>query len=198
MPGQKKIKVSITGGIGSGKTVFCNALKEKGYPVIFADQIASEILENDPGVKELIITEFGEKAFVDNKPDRKYIAEKVFTDPGNVELLNAILHPPTIEKLEVIMKSELQKQNIVFVEAALIFEAGMEELFDFIVLITSDEEIKRKRKTAQGMTTEDFNRRLEHQIPDEEKSKIADFIFLNNGDKKELSKKADLLLKLIF
>jgi dephospho-CoA kinase len=198
MPGQKKIKVSITGGIGSGKTVFCNALKEKGYPVIFADQIASEILENDPGVKELIITEFGEKAFVDNKPDRKYIAEKVFTDPGNVELLNAILHPPTIEKLEVIMKSELQKQNIVFVEAALIFEAGMEELFDFIVLITSDEEIKRKRKTAQGMTTEDFNRRLEHQIPDEEKSKLADFIFLNNGDKKELSKKADLLLKLIF
>ena len=197
MTGLKKIKVGITGGIGSGKTVFCNALKEKGYPVIFSDQIAAEVLENDPYVQELIVKEFGENSFVDNKPDRKYLAGKVFPDPGNVELLNAILHPPTIEKLEVLMKTELHKQNIVFVEAALIYEAEMEELFDYVVLITAEEDIKRKRKTAQGMSEEDFNRRFEHQIPDVEKSKLADFIFLNNGDKKELAKKADLLLKLI-
>jgi dephospho-CoA kinase len=197
LTGLKKIRVGITGGIGSGKTVFCNGLKEKGYPVISADQIASEILENDPGVKELIVIEFGERSFVDNKPDRKYLAEKVFSDPGNVELMNAILHPPTIEKLEVLMKSELLKQNIVFVEAALIYEADMEEIFDFVVLISAEEEIKRKRKMVQGMTEEDFNRRLEHQILDDEKSKLADFIFLNNGDKKELYKKIDLLLKLI-
>jgi dephospho-CoA kinase len=197
MTGQKKIRVGITGGIGSGKTVFCNALKEKGYPVIFADQIASEVLENDPEVKELIVKEFGEQSFVNNKPDRKYLADKVFSDAGNVELLNAILHPPTIEKLDALMKSELHKQNMVFVEAALIYEAGMDEMFDFVVLITAEEEIKRKRKVTQGMTAEDFNRRLEHQITDDEKSKLADFIFLNNGDKKELSKKADLLLKLI-
>jgi dephospho-CoA kinase len=195
--GQKKIRVGITGGIGSGKTVFCDALKEKGFPVISADKIASEILENDPGVKELVIIEFGKQAFVDNKPDRKYLASKVFSDPGNVELLNAILHPPTIEKLETIMKSELQKQNVAFVEAALIYEAGMEDMFDYVVLITANEDIKRKRKTAQGMTEEDFNRRLENQILDEEKTKLADFIFINNSDKKELGKKAGLLLKLI-
>ncbi len=197
MTGLKKIKVGITGGIGSGKTVFCDALKEKGYPVIYADKIAAEILENDPEVKKLIITEFGTSSYVNNKPDRKYLAEKVFSDPGNVELINAILHPPTFEKLEILMKSELQKQNIVFVEAALIYEAEMDEIFDYVVLITAEEELKRKRKTIQGMSVEDFNRRLEHQITDEEKSKLADFVFLNNSDKKELTKKADLLLKLI-
>lgn len=197
MEAQKKIRVGITGGIGSGKSVFCNALKEKGYTVISADKIASEILENDPDVKELIITEFGAGSYVNNKPDRKYLAAKVFSDPGNVELINAILHPPTIEKIESRMKSELQKLNIIFVEAALIYEAGMEEIFDYVVLITAEEEIRRKRKAAQGITEEDFNRRLEHQIPDTEKSKLADFIFINNGDIKDLSKKADLLLKLI-
>jgi len=195
---QKKIKVGITGGIGSGKSVFCDALKEKGYPVISADLIAAEVLENDPGVKELIIQDFGEDAFVNNKPDRKYLASKVFSNPGNVELMNAIIHPPTIEKLEVLMKSELQKQNIVFVEAALIYEANMEELFDYVVLITADMEVKRKRKIAQRMNEQDFELRVESQIPDEEKSKLSDFTFLNNGDKKELAKKADLLLKLIF
>lgn len=197
MTGQKKIKVGITGGIGSGKSVFCDALKEKGYPVISADKIAAEVLENDPGVKELVIQDFGDAAFVNNKPDRKYLAGKVFSNPGNVELMNAILHPPTIEKLEALIKSELQKQNIVFVEAALIFEAEMEELFDYVVLITASMEIKKKRKTTQGMTEQDFDLRVESQIPDEEKSKLADFIFLNNGDKKELTKKVDLLLKLI-
>ena len=195
---QKKIKVGITGGIGSGKSVFCDALREKGYPVISADKVAAEVLENDPGVKELIIQDFGEGAFVNNKPDRKYLAGRVFSNPGNVELMNAILHPPTIEKLDALMKTELGKQNIVFVEAALIYEAEMEEIFDYVVLITAELNIKKKRKNDQGMTEQDFDLRVENQIPDEEKSKLADFIFLNNGDKKELAKKADLLLKLIY
>lgn len=95
------------------------------------------------------------------------------------------------------MKSELLKQNIVFVEAALIYESELEDLFDLIVLITADEETKKKRKMAQGMSESDFMMRLQNQIKDEEKAKIADFIFVNNGEKKDLSNKADLLLKLI-
>jgi dephospho-CoA kinase len=193
----KKIKVGITGGIGSGKSVFSSALKEKGFPVIFADDIAKEILATDPLVKELIVKEFGKEAFPDNKLDTKYLADKVFPDPGNVEIINAIIHPPAIEKIISIMKSELLRQNVVFVEAALIYESELEELFDLIVLITADEEIKKKRKVAQGMSEADFMMRLQNQIKDEEKAKVADFIFTNNGEKKELQQKADLFLKLI-
>ena len=87
--------------------------------------------------------------------------------------------------------------NIVFVEAALIYESELEDLFDFIVLITADEETRKKRKIAQGMSESDFMMRLQNQIKDEEKAKLADFIFINNGEKKDLYKKADLLLKLI-
>jgi dephospho-CoA kinase len=197
MPAVKKIKVGITGGIGSGKSVFSVAMKEKGFPVILADEIAKEILATDPLVKELIIKEFGKEAFPGNKLDRKYLADKVFPDPGNVEIINAIVHPPTIEKIISLMNSELLKQNIVFVEAALIYESELEELFDLIVLITADDEIKKKRKIAQGISESDFLMRQQNQIKDEEKAKLADFIFVNNGDKQDLHKKADLLLKLI-
>lgn len=197
MPAAKKIKVGITGGIGSGKSVFSVALKEKGFLVILADEIAKEILTTDPLVKELIIKEFGKEAFSGNKLDRKYLADKVFPDPGNVEIINAIIHPPTIEKIISLMNSELLTQNIVFVEAALIYESELEDLFDLIVLITADDAIKKKRKTTQGMSESDFIMRQQNQIMDEEKAKLADFIFVNNGDKKDLYKKADLLLKLI-
>jgi len=197
MPVAKKIKVGITGGIGSGKSVFSAAIKEKGFPVILADDIAKEILANDQFVKELIIKEFGKEAFPGNKLDTKYLADKVFPSPGNVEIINSIIHPPTIEKIKSLMKSELLKQNIVFVEAALIYESGLEDLFDIIVLITADDEIKKKRKIVQGMSESDFMMRLQNQIKDEEKAKLADFIFINNTEKKDLYKKADLFLKLI-
>jgi dephospho-CoA kinase len=197
VPVAKKIKVGITGGIGSGKSVFSVALKEKGFLVILADEIAKEILTTDPLVKELIIKEFGKEAFSGNKLDRKYLADKVFPDPGNVEIINAIIHPPTIEKIISLMNSELLTQNIVFVEAALIYESELEDLFELIVLITADDAIKKKRKTTQGMSESDFIMRQQNQIMDEEKAKLADFIFVNNGDKKDLYKKADLLLKLI-
>jgi dephospho-CoA kinase len=197
VPVAKKIKVGITGGIGSGKSVFSAALKEKGFSVILADDIAKEILQNDPLVKELIIKEFGKEAFPNNNLDRKYLAEKVFPNPGNVEIINSIIHPPTIQKIESLMKLELLKQNIVFVEAALIYESALEDLFDLIVLITADEETKKKRKIAQGMSESDFMMRLQNQIKDEEKANLADFIFMNNGEKEDLYKKAELLLKLI-
>ena len=197
MSATKKIKVAITGGIGSGKSVFSDALKEKGFPVILADNIAKEILQKDPLVKELIIKEFGKEAFPGNNLDRKYLADKVFPDPGNVEIINAIIHPPTIQKIKSLMKSDLLKHNIVFVEAALIYESELEDLFDLIVLITAYEETRKKRKIAQGMSESDFMMRLQNQIKDEEKANLADFIFINNGEKKDLSKKADLLLKLI-
>jgi dephospho-CoA kinase len=193
----KKIKIGITGGIGSGKSAFSSAIKEKGFPVILADEIAKEILATDPLTKELIIKEFGPEAFPGDKLDTQFLADKVFPDPGNVEILNAIIHPPTIKKLRSLMKSELLKQNIVFVEAALIYESELEDMFDFIILITADDEIKKKRKIAQGMSESDFMMRLQNQIKDEEKAKLADFIFVNNGEKKDLYNKADLLLKLI-
>lgn len=192
---KKNLKVAVTGGIGSGKSLFSNFLIEKNYPVIFADDISRELLENDPVTKKQIIKEFGGNAYKNGNADKLFLADKVFSDSKNLLILNSILHPKVIDKIQLLMKDYLMKNKIVFVEAALIYEAEIEKLFDFVVLIIAEEKIRLKRSVKdRKITEEEFNRRNKNQIRDEEKMKRADFILYNNTTKKDLKQKADLLL----
>jgi dephospho-CoA kinase len=93
----KKLKVAITGSIGSGKSAFCSMLEEKGFTVLKADDISKDILSNDKSVQQKIIKIFGENSFINGKPDKLFLAEKVFSDPKNVVKINSILHPKVIE-----------------------------------------------------------------------------------------------------
>jgi len=95
------------------------------------------------------------------------------------------------------MRDALAIYKIVFVEAALIFEAKMEEIFDYIVLITADEETRKSRLKEKGINEEEFEKRKLNQIPDEKKRRKSDFIFENNGSEEELKQKAEIFLKLI-
>ncbi len=192
----KKLKIAITGSIGSGKSAFADFIKKAGYTIIKADDISKEILAGNNGVKEKVINAFGKESFTGSEINRKYLAEKVFSDPGNVMIINSILHPLVIKKTNELMMEVLKKSDRVFVEAALIYEADMEEMFDYVVLITAGKEIRYKRKSG-NLTPEDFEKRDFNQIPDEEKKKRADFIFENNGTLDDLRVKANLLLSLI-
>lgn len=194
----KAKKIGITGGIGSGKSVFCEFLKEKSFVVLNADELAKELLAKDAGIKKKVITEFGDEAYKNEIPDKKYLAEKVFSDPNNVEKINSIIHPLVIKEIEKVFEKYSGTQKIIFVEAALIYEAEMDELFDYIVLVTADEKIREERKKKyDDMSAEEFQKRLNNQIPDSEKKKAADFVFENNGSKSDLRKKADLLLLML-
>jgi dephospho-CoA kinase len=97
---EKKIKVAVTGNIGSGKSSFCNFLSEKGYPVINADAVSKNILSEDGEIKKKVIKEFGEESFVNNEINKKFLAEKVFSDPVKVLKINSILHPKVKNKIE--------------------------------------------------------------------------------------------------
>ncbi|HED07697.1 MAG TPA: dephospho-CoA kinase [Ignavibacteria bacterium] len=191
----KKLKIAVTGNIGSGKSTFCNYIESKGYKVLRADDIAKEILVNDENVKSEVIREFGTETFNGKELNKKFLAETVFSDPQKVQLINSIIHPVVIKNLNEQINSLLVNENIVFVEAALIYEAGMEELFNYVVLISSElrNRFKRKEK-SDNYSFEEFKRREENQIKEEEKSKRADFEFKNNGSIKELKQKAELLL----
>jgi dephospho-CoA kinase len=191
-----KLKIAVTGSIGSGKSSFCKLLEDRSYPVIKADDLSKDILANDKNVKNEVIKIFGKNSFINNEINKKFLAEKIFSDPENVLIINSILHPKVKEKVNTLMDEYLKKTNIVFVEAALIYEADMENMFDYVVLITADEKIRMKRKT-EILSSEEFNKRNQNQIPDIEKEKRADFIFVNNGSLIELSAKADLLLQIL-
>ena len=99
-----------------------------------------------------------------------------------------------IKSVEKSIKELLKSNPVIFVEAALIYEADMQDLFDYVVLITSDRKLRLKRKIASGITEEDFCKRELNQISEDEKKKSADFIFSNNSSIKELNMKFNLLL----
>ena len=192
----KKIKIAITGSIGSGKSAFADFIREAGYTVISADNISKEILAANADVKEQVVKFFGKEAFNGNEINRRYLAERVFSNPESVMIINSILHPLVIKKINSLMDEELKHKDKIFVEAALIYEADMEDMFDYVVLVSADKELRYKRKSAVLSLTE-FEKRDENQIPDEEKKKRADFIFVNNGTLEDLRGKARLLLSLL-
>ncbi len=190
-----KIRVAITGGIGSGKSTFANYLASKGYVVINADDISKDILTFDESIIKKVIKEFGSDSYKDGKLNKKFIAARVFSNPAKLNKLNSILHPRVLQKIDTLIDKEYKDEKFVFIEAAIIYEVDIEKKFDYVVLVTADFNIRLKRSVESGkFNEEDFINRDRNQIPQEEKEKRADFIFSNNESKKDLIKKADLLL----
>ena len=195
---KKKLKVAVTGSIGSGKSTFCKFISEKGYPVFKADELSKNILANDQDVKKKVLKEFGNQSFVNNEINKKFLAEEIFSNSVKVLKINSILHPKVKKEIESLNNKYLREHDIIFTEAALIYEADMESLFDYIVLITADYEIRKARAINAGeLSEEDFNKRNENQIKDEEKKKRADFVFHNNEGIEELKTKAEFLLVIL-
>jgi dephospho-CoA kinase len=194
----KKLLIAITGGIGSGKSTFANFLAEEGHPVLLADDISKEILAKDPDVKIEIIKEFGAEAYLGRNINKKFLADKVFSDSSKLKKINSILHPRVRKIIASISKEYFKTKDIVFVEAALIFESKIENMYDFVVLIVADEKIRMKRVTkAKKISQDDFINRSQNQLNDDVKKKKADFVFINNGSKDELKQKAILLSTLL-
>lgn len=194
----KKLKIAVTGGIGSGKSVVCNILEKKGYPIIRADVLGKDLLKNDPEVKVEIIREFGEEAYKDNEPNKTFIAEQVFNDQQKLALINSIIHPRTIEIIESRMTEFLQSSDMVFVESALIYEANREEIFDYVLLVYADDEYKIFRIVERdNVSVENIRKRIENQIPDSKKKDWADFTIENNGSLKDLEIRTEFIITIL-
>ncbi|MBK7106314.1 MAG: dephospho-CoA kinase [Ignavibacteriae bacterium] len=193
----KKLAIGITGGIGSGKSTVSEFYETKGFHVIKADQIAKNIMQNDSEVIARIKSEFGNESYLENKLNSKFIAKIVFQNEQKLRKLNSIVHPATIKEISEEIKKYHISENIIFVEAALIFEAKMEELFDYILLVTADDEIRIERVSSRDKVSKDeIAKRIENQIPEKIKKSQSDFIIENNKSLDELKSKSEFFLKL--
>lgn len=191
------MKIAITGGIGSGKSLVSDYVSKLGYDVISADKIAKEILMTDESVKSKIIKAFGKDSYNKDGLNTKYIAEKVFVNPENVKKINSFVHPPTIARIEKEAAEILKSKKIVFIESALVYEANLEDLFDHVLLVTADENIRIERVIARdNVKKEDVVMRMQNQIPEKEKRGLADFVIDNNSSFEDLQNKVKFFVTL--
>lgn len=178
------IKVAIVGNIASGKSTVEKIIEQKGFKVYDTDKIAHEILASS----EEVIKEFGTN-------DRSELAKIVFSHPEKLKNLESIIHPQVKEKLLEIFASV---EDIIFVSVPQLFEAGFEELFDKIIYITADENIRKERLIKRNnFTSVEAQRRINAQNEDNKKEK-ADFVIENNLTIKVLEQNiAYILSKLV-
>ncbi len=178
------ILIGITGNIGSGKSTFCSLLREAGYNVVAADEVAGRQLD-DPQTLKKIARRWGTVVVSGGKPDRKKIAEIVFNSKTELDFLNHLVHPQTLIALQQIVDDSPEKY--LFFEVPLLFEAGLQRCFDYIVLICADRARRLQRLTRKGKAkAEEIEARMDAQIDDLGKAPLCDLVIDNNGTLKTL------------
>jgi dephospho-CoA kinase len=200
------LKVGLTGGIATGKSVVAEMFTQLGAHVIEADEIAHRLMQPGEAVYTEVVREFGTGILnPDGTVNRSRLAEATFGDatgdrPSRVEELNRIVHPAVIEKQERWMQ-EVGKRDpkaVAIVEAALILEAGAAERFDRLVVVTCgpDQKIERwarRRKVDEETARREVTRRMAAQLSDADKVKAADYVIDNCGSLDETSKQVRAL-----
>lgn len=179
------LKIALTGGIASGKTLASKTLESLGAYVIDADMVSREIA-SEKAWKERVKQAFGERFFDSNDElDRRKLREYVFSDPERVKLLNSISHPLIRNRIEQKLDA-LKHLPVVFVVIPVLIESGMTDMFDRVWTIASNPATRIKRLIRRdNITEEQAYNMLKSQVSEEERAKIASVIIHNDGDEKE-------------
>lgn len=180
-----QLLVALTGGIATGKSIVADILENLGCYIHRADQIAHQLMEPEKPAWKKIVVHFGEKILNENRTiNRKKLGSIVFSDEKERKFLNETLHPLVMEqKKEEIDRLQKEKQYTIFVsEAALTLEAGFASYFDRIVVVYCQKEVQMKRIMGRDkVSRKEALRKIEAQMPSEEKLKYADYIIDTSG-----------------
>jgi dephospho-CoA kinase len=187
----------LTGGIASGKSAVAARLRERGVPVIDADQLARDAVAPGSEALAAIVKSFGADVLTpDGALDRKKVAAAVFSDDDKRRALNAIVHPE-VTKLTFKAASKLRDEGepLACYEAALIVENGVADAFRPLVVVSAPEDVQIARaSTRDDSTPDDARSRIRAQLPLAEKVKAADFVIDNTGSLEDLHRRTDEVL----
>ncbi len=175
------LKIAVTGNIASGKSQVEQVLERQGFPVYDSDKIAHSIVD---GLSEF----YGYDVFTDGKTDRKKLGALVFSNPDLKQKLENITHPKIKDEILSLFEKHKSDKNI-FVSVPLLYEAGFDDIFDKVLLVSADKNIQLERLMKRNNFTEEEARlRINSQMPQEEKIKLADFVIYNNSSLESLNK----------
>ncbi|MFN3916743.1 MAG: dephospho-CoA kinase [Flavobacteriales bacterium] len=177
----KPLKVGITGGIGSGKSLVCRLFLRLGIPVYNADERAKQLTATNQEIRKQIVQLLGEEALNDSGLNREFVARKVFKNKELLAALNSIIHPALVKGFETWCRQ--QKSSVVIKESAILFETGSYKQLDKTILVTAPEEVRINRVIERdGLTKAEVTERVQNQWTDEQKLPVADFVLVNDGE----------------
>ena len=174
------IKIGITGGLGSGKSVVSSLLTATGIPVYVADEKSKILTNNSPEIRKKLIHLFGNDIYTDEKLDRKKLASLIFSDESLLKKVNDIIHPVVKKDF----KEWLTKQDSGYcaLESAILYESGFDNDVDVVIMVYAPVELRLSRAMKRdGATEAEIMRRMNRQMPDAFKREKADFVIINDG-----------------
>lgn len=188
------MNIGITGSIACGKSTVSNYLKEKGYTIIDADKLGHIALTSDE-VKEKLKKSFGLTILENNEINREKLGKLVFGNDENLKILNSIVHP-YIRKIILQLQENHRDERFVFLDIALLFEAGFEDLVEKIIVVHVDEKIQLARLMSRNaLSKEQAMFRIESQMSSKDKSILGNYVIDNGGTKEETYKQIDLIIE---
>jgi dephospho-CoA kinase len=191
---QNPLFIGLTGGIASGKSLVAEILHQFGAAVISADLIGKEVMEKDPQMLAWVHQNFGSECFDDHrKLKRQKLGDIIFSDPVKKKSLDDKIFPLIYNRIKKSMTARGRKSAVVVIDAAMIFEWGIETNFDLIVTVISDAKyvLERLSKRDGFNLTQSLNR-INSQFPPEQKALKSHYVIENNGDLEDLKQKVEI------
>jgi len=177
----RKMRLGITGGIGSGKTSVCKVFTVLGIPVFYADNEAKSIMESDPAIKYELNHVTGKNLYLNGTLNRPLLANLMYNDKKLLVEINQMVHPLVFRNFNI--WADKQNTPYVIVEAAILFESGIYELVDRVATVVTPVEERIKRVMGRNKhTREQVLNIIKNQMDDQTKIKLSQYVIGNADD----------------
>jgi len=189
--------VALTGGIGSGKSLAAQYFADLGAQVIDADQLSREVIERGSSGFDEVVATFGDEILRDGDIDRRSLGELVFGDASARQKLEEIIHPLVRSAFNSAV-SHIQGDQVIVYEIPLLVETESAALFDYVITVESDLEVRTERLKDRGMRATEIEARISAQATSAERVSGADYVITNNGSADELLREVEYLWESVF
>lgn len=174
------LRIGLSGGIGSGKSTVAGILAKMGYPVFYSDQEAKRLYDENPVLQKQLVDLFGPAIYRDGQLNKAFLAQQLFSNAELKAQVTALVHPLVRKAFEV--WAQQQVSDLVFNEAAILFETGAYKDFDATVLVTAPIETRIERVQKRDLISrEAVLQRIANQWPDSKKMNLTSYIITNDG-----------------
>lgn len=176
----KPIIIGVTGGIGSGKSYTCRIISSLGFPVYNCDAEAKKLMNTNKHIINSLKQLIGENSYdSEGNLNKPIIAQFLFANEENAHKINSVVHP--VVKEDFRSWASAQNADLIFMESAILFESGFNDVVDNVITITAPPETRIERTIRRDNTTrEQVIARMNQQMQDEERVRLSDYIISNN------------------